>query len=196
MTGKLSIEEAIAQLKSLAVHGHNEYQADSCAPKLYDFIWLNESDVSKEIVAPKRLCPTSGHNLSNITEVSETSSTSTVKSKSSLVETVDSIMDKSELETLDDAHLTYVEVSFLSKLSESSSIESPNDPTRNLPRRNFSILREKFEETRHLTSNRSKSSPSGKENVDDCISANLRCAKRSREQSTLSPKSRIFSIST
>ena len=113
---KISIEEAISQLKSLAVNGSNVYQRAANVDNqnntnIYECIWLNEMKV----------CPTTGHNLSTITEESETSSN---KSKSSLVQTVEtlinaSISSSSTASAEDESQLTYVEVSFLSKLASS-----------------------------------------------------------------------------
>lgn len=115
------MEEAIAQLKSLATHGHNVYQRpeENTATKLYEVIWLNETETTGSIVNPVRLCPTNGHNLSIITELSESNSTASNGSKSSLVQTVDTIINKSaDDSSVEDEHLTYVEINFLSKLSE------------------------------------------------------------------------------
>lgn len=211
-TGKLSIEEAIAQLKNLAAHGHNEYQPDSNATKLYEFIWTNENKVP--VVAPVRPCPSTGHNLSIITEVSESNSTSSTESKSSLVQTVDTIMDRSACESTEDNHLTYVEVSFLSKLSE-SSVEFDNsiehqDPTgiKRPARRQFSIIRDKFESR---PSQVTKHCPGfqvlNKENVPALLFSTTKSRDSAspgrqplqsllRKQSTLSPESRIFAQSS
>lgn len=210
------MEEAIAQLKSLAVHGHNVYQQpDMNAPKLYEFIWINENE--NTVAAPVRVCPTSGHNLSIITEVSESNSTSSTRSKSSLVQTVDAIMDKSVCDaSIEDEHLTYVEISFLSKLSESSiesdrSVElTPNGSQNNRPaRRQFSIIRDKFETKK--SSERTKKqeikfkrvdkenistiSPDSSIKTDDSASPVRRSVQSLKKQSTLSPESRIFSQS-
>lgn len=210
------MEEAIAQLKSLAVHGHNVYQQpDMNSSKLYEFIWLNEND--NTIAAPVRICPTSGHNLSIITEVSESNSTSSTRSKSSLVQTVDAIMDKSACDaSIEDDHLTYVEISFLSKLSESSAIESdisveltPDGSQSNRPaRRQFSIIRDKFEEKKsneRAKKQDTKLSKADKENIsteshtlsiktEDSASPVRKSVQRLKKQ-TLSPESRIFSQS-
>ncbi len=215
--GKLSIEEAIAQLKSLAVHGHNVYQPDSNASKLYEFIWLNENENTEIIMAPPKPCPTTGHNLSTITELSESNSTSSSRSKSSLVQTVDTIMDRSANETCnDDEHLTYVEISFLSKLSE-TSIESdsaveflPNGISENNrpARRQFSIIREKFEGVSNEAKkciaksekidkeNIQKMLPASPSNIRDSASPARQPLKPLKKHSTLSPDSRIFSQST
>lgn len=214
-SGKLSIEEAIAQLKLLAVHGHNEYQPDSSASKLYEFIWLNQNENDGVVVAPVRQCPTTGHNLSIITEVSESNSTSSAISKSSLVQTVDAIMNNSVNESTEDSHLTYVEVSFLSKLSESSvelnnTIESSQTPGNSRPaRRQFSIIRDKFEDqpndgVKHQTNahtinkeNTPTTLNSPASNTQDLGSPFNRQPLKSlhKVQSTLSPESRIFSQS-
>jgi len=120
---KISIEEAISQLKSLAVHGSNVYQPGRCDNQnddasIYECIWLNQM----------KCCPTTGHNLSTITEESETSSN---RSKSSLVQTVETLINTSLCNSTtsvedrdDDSHLTYVEVSFLSKLGSSQENKS------------------------------------------------------------------------
>ena len=215
-SGKISMEEAIAQLKSLAVHGHNVYQQpDMNSCKLYEFIWLNEND--NNIAAPFRICPTLGHNLSNITEVSESSSTSSSRSKSSLVQTVDAIMDKSaRVASAEDEHLTYVEISFLSKLSESSiesdiSLELTSDRSQNKrpARRQFSIIRDKFEANK--SNEQDKKHENNCKNVDkenisaesrafsikteDSVSPVRKSVQSLKKQSTLSPESRIFSQS-
>lgn len=213
-SGKLSIEDAIAQLKALAVHGHNVYQQpDLNASKLYDFIWNNEN--VSTIAGPIRVCPTLGHNLSIITEVSESNSTSSTRSKSSLVQTVDTIMDKSACDaSLEDQHLTYVEINFLSKLSESSvesdiSVElTPDGSQSKRPaRRQFSIIRDKFEAKQSSAEKHEiKLNEVEKENIptvsysfsnqlEDSASPVHKSVQSRKKQSTLSPESRIFSQS-
>lgn len=189
LTGKISIEEAISQLKFLAVNGRNMYQSNPepvNIPELYECIWLHaESSVNQAqvtIVQPPiaKPCPTKGLNLSTITEVSEgsNSTSSSNKSKSSLVRTVDAIMDTSLCDSVlsADQHepLTYVEVSFLSKLSGSET----KKPTR----RQFSIIRERFEY------NEKKQRINNKENIPT-----QRVSHQRNNQTTLSPNSRIFS---
>ena len=214
--GKINIEDAIAQLKALAVHGHNVYQQpDLNASKLYDFIWHNEN--VSTIAGPVRVCPTSGHNLSIITEVSESNSTSSTRSKSSLVQTVDTVMDKSTCDaSVEDQHLTYVEISFLSKLSESSlesdiSVEPTPDgsQSKRQARRKFSIIRDKFEATRSgkpAKNHEIKLNEVEKENIptvcyafsnklEDSASPVRKSVQSRKKQSTLSPESRIFSQS-
>ena len=173
-------------------------------------------------MAPPKPCPTTGHNLSIITEVSESNSTSSTRSKSSLVQTVDTIMDRSANETCsEDEHLTYVEISFLSKLSESSSIESDsvveNSPnhgkckiSQSQPaRRQFSIIREKFEGVSNEVERKrsAKAQEKDKENIPmnpsvssskvvESVSPICRPLKPLKKYSTLSPESRIFSQSS
>ena len=181
---KISIQEAIWQLKSLAVNGFNMYQPSSAStsePGLYECIWDNQQEFDGDrgvVLVPVNLikpCPTLGHNLSIITEESDTSS-----SKSSLVLTVDTIMDASLTSDENSENLTYVEVSFLSKLDAGDSQVKCSRP-----RRQFSLLREKFEISRRC------SSETDKENV-----APMSCSPVSRcspsRKSTLSPNSRIF----
>lgn len=118
-SNKISIEEAISQLKSLAVNGSNVYQRAANVDaqnnaNIYEYIWLNQI----------KTCPTTGHNLSTITEESETSSYKSNKSKSSLVQTVEALINtslssNSTISAEDESQLTYVEVSFLSKLASS-----------------------------------------------------------------------------
>lgn len=210
-TGKLSIEEAIAQLKSFAAHGHNEYQPDSNATKLYEFIWTNDNEVS--VVAPVKPCPSTGHNLSIITEVSESNSTSSTRSKSSLVQTVDAIMDRSACESAENNHLTYVEVSFLSKLSDSSvdsdkTVEHHSEENKMPARRQFSIIRDKFEcRPSQLAKQCPRLQVLNKENVPALLFSTTKSQDSAspgrqphqsllRKQSTLSPESRIFSQSS
>ena len=116
---KISIEEAISQLKSLAINGSNVYQRavnvdNQNNTNIYECIWLNQM----------KACPSTGHNLSTITEESETSSNKSTRSKSSLVQTVETLINtslssSSTTSTEDESQLTYVEVSFLSKLASS-----------------------------------------------------------------------------
>ena len=147
-TSKISIQDAIAQLKSLASCGYNIYQPEEeniptgQMPDLYECLWnLNPGgDNSGVVFVPAEMikpCPTTGHNLSTITEVSEGSNCT---STSSLVRTVDTLMDSSVLEErhaerVHQEDLTYVEVSFLSKLDTQRS-----DRPRQLP-----VSRENFE---------------------------------------------------
>ncbi|XP_045029930.1 uncharacterized protein LOC116922800 isoform X2 [Daphnia magna] len=212
---KLSMEEAIAQLKSLATHGHNVYQRpeENTATKLYEVIWLNETETTGSIVNPVRLCPTNGHNLSIITELSESNSTASNGSKSSLVQTVDTIINKSaDDSSVEDEHLTYVEINFLSKLSEPSMETELNNelhesPKKRLARRHFSIIRDKFEDK----SNQLVKKPNtnlikiNKENISmvnctfkihDSTSPIRQPVLTPKKQSTLSPESRIFSQSS
>lgn len=193
-TTRISIQEAISQLKSLAVRGFNVYQP-SCPvpptePDLYECIWQLEQQPSIEndpgvVLVPANLikpCPTQGYNLSTITEESETTSVASesaqsksTDSKSALVSTVDAIMDASLVSqpSPDDTdHLTYVEVNFLSKLAAR-------------PRRHFSILREKFQSARS-----DKENPPSIKKRGDCASSRSCSPLRQR---TLSPNSRIFS---
>lgn len=212
--GKLSMEDAITQLKSLATYGHNVYQRpdENSSTKLYDVIWLNETETAGSVINPVRLCPTTGHNLSIITELSESSSTSSTRSKSSLVQTVDAIMNKSACDSsVEDEHLTYVEISFLSKLSESSiepelNNELEESPKKRPARRHFSIIRDKYENMPNQLEEKhhSKLQKTNKENIPttNCVVKIQESASPIRppiltvkKQSTLSPESRIFSQS-
>lgn len=181
---------------------------------MYDYIWLSENfNPERIVVPPTRTCPTNGHNLSDITEVSESTSISTVKSQSSLVQTVDSIMNASANRSIsDDPHLTYVEVSFLSKLSDSSSIANSDEQAKTTPRRSFSIIRERFENSPKKFQNSSKSLIPDKENIQPTSSAtkvetdhvvevlsgrnSQSSDKHPKKQATLSSKSLIFSVPT
>ncbi|KAI9554096.1 hypothetical protein GHT06_019368 [Daphnia sinensis] len=214
--GKLSMEEAIAQLKSLATHGHNVYQRpdENTTTKLYEVIWLNETETTGSIVNPVRLCPTNGHNLSIITELSESNSTASAESKSSLVQTVDTIMNKSSCDSsIEGEHLTYVEISFLSKLSESSMETELNNelhesPKKRPARRHFSIIREKFEDKSNQLVKKSNtnliemnkeniSMVNGTPKIQDSSSSPIRQPVLTpKKRSTLSPESRIFSQSS
>ena len=211
------MEGAISQLKSLAARGHNVFQPDAAAPvDLYECIWANENGPAVE----RRPCPTNGHNLSDITELSEGSTASSNKSKSSLVATVDAIMDGSLCETSSSSLppcqqqeenkelLTYVEVSFLSKLDgivmDKDADVVPQPPARRpAARRQFSIIREQFgppvkASPPHHSNNRSSISHTeeDKENQNRQSSLNkvkTTISKKHEHQSTLSPHSRIFS---
>lgn len=214
--GKITVEEAIAQLKSLAAHGHNFYQPQS--NDFYEFLWINESDNAKTLHVQERMCPSTGHNLSTITEVSENSSTSSRKSNSSLVQTVDTVFDKSrgadKSTHQKNEHLTYVEISFLSKLSEYPTGSETDEPSKantnkRQTRRQFSIIREKFESKMIENSevqqtlaldidkeNRSVSPPFVRSKSQGLKNENPKLQSlNSPKQSTLSSNSRIFSHS-
>jgi hypothetical protein len=211
LTGKISINEAISQLKYLAVNGRNMYQSNpepTHVPELYECIWLHAKSGENESIAmvvqpPVKPCPTNGLNLSIITEVSEAGSStasSSNKSKSSLVRTVDTIMDSSLCDSVISTNhreqLTYVEVSFLSKLcgsEEESNTYYNQKPTR----RQFSIIRERFEcNEPKEKQNRFYKIGSEKENIPMQVVSLKRESHRTsvgRKQATLSPNSRIFS---
>lgn len=162
-------------------------------------------------------CPTRGHNLSIITELSEGSSTSSNRSKSSLVRTVDAIMDGSicESSTLsspacqdeegNEEQLTYVEVSFLSKLDGSTTSDdaAANVPSPKRPaaaRRQFSIIREQFGPPIKAAKRSPRRSPKvdDKENNHPTLLHQspldkVKSPSQKQHQSTLSPRSRIFS---
>jgi len=211
LTGKISINEAISQLKYLAVNGRNMYQSNPepvHVPELYECIWLHAESGENEgkvtvVQPPVKPCPTKGLNLSIITEVSEGGSSTTSssnKSKSSLVRTVDAIMDSSLCDSVVNStnhreQLTYVEVSFLSKLcgSEEESYTDNQKPAR----RQFSIIRERFECNDPKEKHRFYESDGDKENIPIQVGSlkitEPRRTSLSRKQATLSPNSRIFS---
>jgi hypothetical protein len=124
-------------------------------------------------------------------------------------------MDKSACDaSLEDQHLTYVEISFLSKLSESSvesdiSVElTPDGSQSKRPaRRQFSIIRDKFEAKQSSAEKHEiKLNEVEKENIptvsysfsnqlEDSASPVHKSVQSRKKQSTLSPESRIFSQS-
>lgn len=196
---KISVEEAISQLKSLALYGRNVFQSDAVSSDLYDYIWVSEDGKnSTDKPMNRRPCPTTGqHNLSTITEMSENSSMSST-SKSSLVQTVDTIMDGSIYEASpsknEGGRLTYVEVSFLSKLNGSVSDIPKPLARRQAARRQFSIIREHFGSAVKFGERSCEMSRTecDKENFPELSPETMKSPRR-KSQSTLSPHSRIFS---
>lgn len=175
---KISVQEAIYHLKSLAHSGHNIFQnvQPPSSNGLYECIWMEAPATVESAPLPKPCPPTRGHNLSTISEESERCSSSSVSSSrvsstSCLVRTVDAIMDESQDMTegsfANPASLTYDEVDFLSQLAAKGL------------RRQFSVVRAKF-----------AAPGSNPRKVASCADA---CTASAVSKSTLSPKSRIFS---
>lgn len=159
---------------------------------MYECVWTDEG--GSNCLPAKRLCPTSGHNLSAITELSEnsmSSSSSSKRSKSSLTYTVDAIMEKSPPAAQE--RLTYVEVNFLSKLDRvCDTITDAREPKlkRTTARRQFSIIREQFgSPIKQGKRGTLKSIERDKENAHFTLEKVKSPGKR---QSTLSPRALVF----
>ncbi len=159
---------------------------------MYECVWTDEG--GSNCLPVKRICPTSGHNLSAITELSENSISSTsssTRSKSSLTYTVDTIMEKSLPAAQE--RLTYVEVNFLSKLGRvPDAMIDAREPNfkRATARRQFSIIREQFgPPIKPGKRGTLKRVECDKENAHFTLEKVKSPAKR---QSTLSPRALVF----
>ena len=155
---------------------------------MYECVWTDEG--GSNCLPVKRICPTSGHNLSAITELSENSISSTsssTRSKSSLAYTVEKSPPAAQ------ERLTYVEVNFLSKLDRvpDTMIDArESNFKRTTARRQFSIIREQFgPPIKPGKRGTLKSVECDKENAHFTLEKVKSPAKR---QSTLSPRALVF----